>query len=81
MNLVAAVTDVELDCAFALYYAHGKPLDEGQLLTDGVVAWARDSHPEVYAELVVQVACAITRTLQKHAVNIEPIHSAPEVEL
>ncbi len=75
-GMEAAVIDVQLDCAFALYYFHGRP----KIGEDGVISWAKRAHPAAFMELVVKVGAAITSTLEKHAL-VEPIHSPPEVEL
>ena len=61
----AALLDVELDCAFALYYFHGKPT----LASDGVIEWAKRTHPDAFSELVVRVGAAITSTLEKYPVK------------
>lgn len=78
MNVEAALVDVELDCAFALYYAHGKPVMQCEVFADdGVIGWAKEKYPAALAEMVVRVGAAIAATLQKHDATPMPM-PAPE---
>lgn len=69
-NMERALQDVDLECAFAIFYFVGEPmaeLAEHSASAEGVIGWAKAKHPAALARMVVGVSAVVRGTLEQMA--------------
>lgn len=69
-NMETALQDVELECAFAIFYFVGEPmaeLAEHRAASEGVIGWAKAKHPDALQRMVAGVCAVVRGTLEQMA--------------
>ncbi len=67
-HMEAALQDIELECAFAVFYFVGEPmaeLSEHEASGDGVIGWARKHWPGIMSTMVEAVTHVVRSTLEQ----------------
>ncbi len=69
-NMERALQDVELECAFAIFYFVGEPMAELAkygAASEGVIGWAKAKHPDALQRMVAGVCAVVRGTLEEMA--------------